>query len=776
MKIKIWAIAVPVFIVVLLVLLVTKERFQTDMLMLLPSVSGKTADEHSLDDVTAKLSRFVTILVGSSEAETSVKAADQVHQIMLQSSIFKTISYKVDSSISKDVFYAYFPYRFSLITQEDYQLLKESSDFNWLAIRMRTALASPVAGINSETLKYDPFLFFSNYMQHLPSRSKTPNISSGTVHMQDKGKDYILISAQLKGSSFEQGNQETFKRVLNSIDRLKQQNYDLEILVSGVIRHAMENRRIAQNEISFISVGSVLGISLLLLVIFRNGRVIPIILIPSAVGMIAGLTVSILLFDVVHILTLVFGASLIGVSIDYALHYVCNFSQVSRHSGGGSALQSIFTALTLGLITTVIGYLSFFATQLLVFKQMAVFSASGLVAAYFTVIALFPALLRKPLKINILAAKRLTYFANNLQNYQAASLWMPIAAIAVLIGVIMVTKNPVDDIRLMRTSLPELEQIEKKVGEIIGGRPNSQFFLIAGKNDLELLSIEEKLSKYIKESLGKDQTGDFMALTQVVPSAKTQRDNYKILRERLLEEGGLKWVFSNLGLPSEIGDIYKKELENARGRILSLEKVLESPLGERYNELFISNQDGRVYSILVLFDITNLVAMEKIASQIDGVTLVDQVKQTSKVLQYYRQSIEAVAPYILSGLVFLLAFRYGVKLAIRIVAVPVIAALLSFVMVIGMNGQYNIFHILGMIVTIAIAFDYSIFTAEKKQENISTNLAITLSGLTTLLSFGLLTFSRTPALKAFGATILFGILFAYILTPLIIRPMENRKK
>ena len=46
--------------------------------------------------------------------------------------------------------------------------------------------------------------------------------------------------------------------------------------------------------------------------------------------------------------------------------------------------------------------------------------------------------------------------------------------------------------------------------------------------------------------------------------------------------------------------------------------------------------------------------------------------------------------------------------------------------------------------------------------------AITLSALTTMLSFGLLSLSSTYAVHSFGLTVLIGIACAYLLCPLAV--------
>jgi predicted exporter len=63
--------------------------------------------------------------------------------------------------------------------------------------------------------------------------------------------------------------------------------------------------------------------------------------------------------------------------------------------------------------------------------------------------------------------------------------------------------------------------------------------------------------------------------------------------------------------------------------------------------------------------------------------------------------------------------------------------------------------------------DYAIFIAESDSPSESTTLmALTLAAATTILSFGLLSFSSQAALKAIGFSTFLGIFCAWLLSPL----------
>ena len=78
----------------------------------------------------------------------------------------------------------------------------------------------------------------------------------------------------------------------------------------------------------------------------------------------------------------------------------------------------------------------------------------------------------------------------------------------------------------------------------------------------------------------------------------------------------------------------------------------------------------------------------------------------------------------------------------------------------------QLFHVLALMLLLGIGVDYGIFFQEEPQRRDATAwLATCLSSLSTILSFGLLSLSRTPALRAFGLTLLVGITTVVLIVP-----------
>lgn len=101
---------------------------------------------------------------------------------------------------------------------------------------------------------------------------------------------------------------------------------------------------------------------------------------------------------------------------------------------------------------------------------------------------------------------------------------------------------------------------------------------------------------------------------------------------------------------------------------------------------------------------------------------------------------------------------------------------IATVAILGYCGQpLQMFHVLALMLLLGVGIDYGIFMQENAERRDSTPwLAVGLSAVSTILSFGLLALSRTPALHAFGITMLTGIALAWLLVPVFATEYEKR--
>jgi predicted exporter len=98
-----------------------------------------------------------------------------------------------------------------------------------------------------------------------------------------------------------------------------------------------------------------------------------------------------------------------------------------------------------------------------------------------------------------------------------------------------------------------------------------------------------------------------------------------------------------------------------------------------------------------------------------------------------------------------------------------VAAGLTFATVGFLGEPLTLFHVLAQWLLLGMGVDYGIFLVEHPREQAEAWLAIGLGAVSTVLSFGLLAFSATPAIHAFGLTLGLGVSLVWGLSPLCAR-------
>ncbi len=153
----------------------------------------------------------------------------------------------------------------------------------------------------------------------------------------------------------------------------------------------------------------------------------------------------------------------------------------------------------------------------------------------------------------------------------------------------------------------------------------------------------------------------------------------------------------------------------------------------------------------------------------EGVHFVDITAGMDEGLSLYRDRIHVLLAAGLGLLFIALTLRFG-RNGWRAV-LPTALGLVFSAAALGLCGiPLTLFASLAMVLLLGLGIDYGIFITGNPSDG-RTAAAVLFSGVTTMLSFGLLAFSATPALHVFGLTLFFGQLAVWIATPLL-RPAQ----
>jgi predicted exporter len=739
-----------------------------DLLSLLP----ETAQEPALAEAAARFregfERRVLFVVAAPEAALARAAADHLHGRLEASELFSEVSLRYDEGDLAQVGALYFPHRFQLLAERTREQLR-AADWAGFEQDLLRRYFSPMPTLTSALVDRDPLLLLAGFLGERTGAARGRlAVEDGYLSGVVDGRTIVLLSATLAGSPFSFTLQEQAAPLIASLrDELRLQ--DAELLVAGVLLHAIAGTERAQREMSIVGLGSLLGIVILFLVVFRSARPLTLSLAVIGIGCLAGLAACLAVFGEVHLLTFVFGASLVGIADDYTAHYFCDAFRLRAAWTPEAALRHILPGITLGLVTTIIGFAALLLAPFPGLRQMAVFSSAGLVSAYGTVVTCYPLLTRLP--IPRYEPPLLGLVAGYARLWRGPWRWPQIAAGVLALGVLGVgclRLEADDDIRLVQSLDPAVAHEDERVRTLLGHAPASQFFLVEGRDAGEVLARAEALTAGLRALERQGALANHRALSDVLPSPARQAENRALL-SLLLEDdpARLQRLADAIGLDDGLLQSYLAAFRAAaRQPALGFEEWWESALAQGYADLWPAPAGGDLIAAVALDGVRDVAALRALGEASEGVHLVDQVAALSALFGEHRRGTVALTLGAYVVVTALLQWRYGLRGGLMVMAPPFAAALAALGLL-GLLGQpVSLFNIMALLLVLGIGVDYALFFRETGIESDTTMLAIALSAITTILAFGLLAFSATAAIHAFGLTITIGITAALLLAPL----------
>jgi predicted exporter len=738
----------------------------TDILALLPVQERDSVLQQSFSHMVDAAQQRVVVLAGAADWNDAVRAADAYSAVLAgRKDLFEATS--VDEQTQSDWLALFQQHRLTLLTAQQEQQLRDMPSSFWLQGAL-SKLYSPFGGPKLGSWQEDPFGLFSGWVQE--RAQETPvRPRDGHLFVADASKQYVLLPLTLKVPALSMTAQETVLPLLQqAAAAARKAAPQVELIHAGVILHAANASAQASGEVSTIGIGSLLGIILLMWFAFHSFKPIALILLSIAIGCLGALSVCAVLFDRIHLMTLVFGASLIGVAQDYGIYFLTNRLSAEPQLDSPALLKRLLPGLSLTLLAAVIGYMGLALTPFPGLRQMAMFSALGLVFAWLTVVAWFPVLIAgRTLKSGALvrryggALARWPLLRMNRATLAAALLFV----LAAGFGISRLGAN--DDIRLLQNPPKHLIDDQIKLSKLLDAPTPVQFFLVRGDSVEMVLQREETLKQRLDPLIAQHRISGYQAMSNWVPSARTQQARRELLDAKLLADDG-----PLAGLAAQTGEdrhwiAATRDGLKAAGTPLTMDDFLKTPASEPWRHLWLGQTEGVYASIVALRGLQSAAVpqLQQAAQGLDGVQWVDKVAEISSVLGRYRQYMG----WVVAGayaVVFALLFPRYRRRTWRVLAPTALASLATLALLGYASQHLQLFHVLALMLLLGVGVDYGIFMQEHPdRRNTTPWLAVGMSAANTILSFGLLGLSKTPALQAFGMTMLLGTALVWLVVP-----------
>lgn len=643
-------------------------------------------------------SSTLNVIIESQYSENIENTKDELFNLLNKTNI------KKDKFNSDRLLEIYSKYPNNFISYNRRQLLK-NKNYKELSQISLEQLYNPL-GFFIQTPDKDPYLFATDYVLNL----QNPYFDTFNNTKEFNGKYYSKIFLKVT-------NPKTLNKDLKTLIKFQQKcnkKEDIKVYLTGTPIHTFVTSHKSSFEINIICIISFLLIMFICKKYFNSLKIFIPILLSISFGLIVGYLTTIVILGQMHVLTIVFATSLIGISLDYSFHYI--ISELKN--------INIIKSLTVSMLTTVVAFLLLLFSGVELLKQIGIYTASGLVGVYLFVILILPMLK------NFYPKTTGDIKLPNISKYR--NILVLVIVIVSIIGFCRIKTS--DDIRTLyipQKKLLQAEILNNKVFKM----PEITFITIKGNSVNKIIEQEE----FIGDKLNKDGILYF-SLAQFLPSAKRQMENRQMVK-----------------------DLYQNNLDNYANFLdLGTQNSLKKASLKNDVQDFTKNNNDVLKNFMLDKNTSYMIVFGKykpltLGKNINQIKLADNISQIMKSI---RIKFVKILPFIFLIYFILLSICYKPLKAVKIISAPLIASIFAIGFTSLIGQQIDIFHILSIFLILGFSLDYSIFMANGGKESKD---AVFISFISTFISFTLLAFTSFKLISSMGIILAIGLLTSYLL-------------
>ncbi|MBP9099814.1 MAG: MMPL family transporter [Nitrosomonas sp.] len=626
----------------------------------------------------------------------------------------------------------------------------------------------------------------------------TPVQGPQTINGQwfnDRG-DRALLLVQLASTGTDTKAQEaalwlmqaSFKEVVQSFQTQSRENAqkteNIGIVISGPASFAVATQNIIKEEASRLSAIGLILIVTILFYVLRNLKLLFVGLLPVFSGVVAGIATVSLGFGSVHAMTIGFGITLIGESIDYSIYFFLQRSQTAECAGNN---PMFWRTVGLGVMTSICGFSTLLFSGFTGLMQLAAFSIAGLLVAVLCTRWILPTLLPQRLSIHDLSPVGvwLRLMMKKGDHFRYFIWFLTVGALLLLLSrQDYLWSYELNDLSPIPAALLDLD------GELradMGAADVRHMLLLQDKTEEQVLQRCEQFLPRLDALVAKGLLGGYQAPCTYLPSQAKQIQRQQVLPDQERLEQAIQEATHTLPLSVQSFQGFVEDVSNSKALPLLRSDKLESSTfgitlsvtlypvkvgGNRFYHALIQLQaplqNGKVGSInhealqTELLDILN-----------EQSVLLDLKDDFNSI---YKTYLNKVLKYSAAGFIAIIVLLLLVLRSLQttfLVILPLACAILFVTALLHLLGfQLNLLNIIGLLLVFAVGSNYALFFSSS-QSNM-TLASLLLATTTTGIGYGVLIFSQIPILQTIGITVASGVFFALIFSALM-APQSFRK-
>jgi predicted exporter len=754
--------------------IVVRARYSTDLSAFLPRRASPMQQLLVEQLHEGPAAHLIIAAISGADPDTRGEVSRQMADRLRANASFIAIDNGDEAQLQRDRQFL-FEHRYLLSTRVSPEHFTAAGLHEAIAEALE-ALASPAGPLVKPLFLRDPTLELLAILESLDA-SHAPHTAGGVWASPDGTRAVILAHTRASGADID-GQQAALASLRRSFDAARgaltpAQRAALTLSVSGPPVFAVASRATIKSQVWRLSSISALGIAALLLLVYRSVPLLALTLVPVASGALAGVAAVALGFPAVHGLTLGFGVTLIGESVDYAIYLFIQRAADFR--------RAVWPTIRLGVLTSICGFAVLIPSAITGLAQLGLYSIAGLIAAALVTRFVVPAWLPRIGKVRDLTA--LGELLERLVVRLRGSRWALLAVALLAVVVLSVHRGRIFSHEL--AALSPLSAADMQLDERLradAGAPDVRYVVVASAADREsALAAADRLGAGLTGLTDSGVIGGFESASQFLPARATQEARRGSLPDAGTLRDHLAAALTGLPLTAARLEPFVQEVEQARSAPLLSEADLGgTSLGRAVDALLLRSPSG--WSALLPVSARGSgdlapPAVEAVRSAVAAsgarAELLDLKGEADRLYADYLLNAVRLACGGVIAIVALLAIALRSPTRVLRVLAPLLLAVLSVAALLTAAGHaFTILHVVGMLLIVAVGSNYALFfdraAMHPHEGSVPLILAsLLIANLATVIAFGVLALSSVPVLADLGSTVAPGTLLALLFAAIL---------
>ncbi len=769
---------------------ISELRFTENIVDVLPQDERLSELSETIENL--KVNDQIVVLVSQEEGEPEelISFADILLDSIRteQTDLLSGITYEIGNDRLTDLYSFYAENIPFYLTESDYDRLESrmnADSLDALVGRVYRAMISPMGIFGSKFLMSDPFGLVGEQLKRAQELKMDDNITlfQNRFVSQDQRSTMFFLRTANPASETERNGQ-----LVDLLDRiqsnLESTHPDKTISCFGSPAMAVANARQIKRDVQVTVSLALIFLLAFIGLYYRNLIAFFKALLPGLFGALLALGVLGFFRDGISIISLAIGSVLLGITIDYALHYL-------THAKFAESQKDLFKEL--GFPTLVCALTSASAFGALLFIRASAMQDLGLFAGVSVLGASLFTLLVFPHIVSVGGGESETSSKENivekaihaLSSFRIHNKKWALTAVVVISVLCLIKWNDVsfqEDMLKLNYTSPKLAESERRINEVSDFVSGNVFGSVSDSSISSLLGQNLRFSQTLDSLEREGAILDYVNINKIIPDIQVQKERLtrwnafwtshdrdgliESLNSRAEEMGFVEGAFS------EFQTLLSREYTSISEA--SMEKVcavfgedLLSRYGDKYAALTAIKVDQSEKKKIAAF-----------FSAQPGIQILDQASIASQLVSLLNEDFSRLVSYSLLIVFMILLVAYG---RIEMALLSFIPIGLSWLWVLGIMGwldlQFNVVNVIVCTFIFGIGIDYSIFLLHGQIEKYKTDRgslsrskrSILLSTITTIAGLGVLIFAKHPAIKSIAVLTLVGI-FSVIVITFIVQP------